>query len=50
MKPKTEEEVFQKELERSGRRGIPGSTPFVPPAAGLAIASYVARQLMQKKQ
>ncbi len=50
MKPRTEEEVFQKELERSGRRGIPGSTPFVPPAAGLAIASYVARQLMQKKQ
>ena len=50
MKPRQDEEIFQRELERSGRRGIPGSTPFVPPAAGLAIASYVARQLMQKAQ
>ena len=50
MKPRQDEEIFRRELERSGRRGIPGSTPFVPPAAGLAIASYVARQLMQKAQ
>ena len=27
------------------RRDIPGSTAFVPAAAGLAIASYVARDI-----
>ena len=29
------------------RRSIPGSTAFVPPAAGILIASYVIRQLVQ---
>ena len=30
----------------SKRRGIPGSTAFVPPAAGILMASYVVRQLI----
>lgn len=30
----------------SKRRSIPGSTAFVPPAAGILIASYVVRQLI----
>lgn len=29
------------------RRGIPGSTSFVPPAAGMIIASYVVRKLLE---
>ena len=30
-----------------GRRAIPGSNSFVPPAAGLIIASKVIRDLIQ---
>lgn len=32
--------------EGEKRRSIPGSTAFVPPAAGIMIASYVVRQLI----
>ena len=31
--------------ENAGRRDVPGSTPFVPPAAGLIIAGEVIREL-----
>lgn len=44
MKPLAE--AAQQETERTGRRSVPGSTAFVPPAAGLAIASFVVRELM----
>ena len=43
-------EAVQLEAERTGRRSVPGSTAFVPPAAGLAIASFVVRELMAKKE
>lgn len=33
-----------------GKRAIPGSTSFVPPAAGLLIASIVVRNLCEKKR
>lgn len=40
------ERLMQEELsEDSARRSIPGSTAFVPPAAGLMIAGYVVRRL-----
>ncbi|MBR2811321.1 MAG: tRNA threonylcarbamoyladenosine dehydratase [Solobacterium sp.] len=39
--------LFQTD-ENPLRRSTPGSSPFVPPAAGLAIASYVVRQLTAK--
>ena len=32
--------------EHPGRRSIPGSTAFVPPAGGLIIASQVVRDLI----
>lgn len=34
------------EEELKSRRSIPGSTAFVPPAAGILIASYVVRSLI----
>ena len=34
------------EEELKNRRSIPGSTAFVPPAAGILIASYVVRELI----
>lgn len=34
------------ERKCTDRRNIPGSTPFVPPAAGLIIASEVVRELL----
>lgn len=40
-------ELLPQEDRNSGRRGIPGSTAFVPPAAGLLIASEVVRELSQ---
>ncbi len=43
--PDLEKEI----LEGSNRRSIPGSTAFVPPAAGLLIASEVIRDLIMKK-
>ena len=42
----TEEE----ETLPAGKRAIPGSTAFVPPAAGILIASYVIRQLSAGKR
>lgn len=33
---------------KTGRRSIPGSTAFVPPTAGLIIASEVVRELTEK--
>ncbi|MBO7703205.1 MAG: tRNA threonylcarbamoyladenosine dehydratase [Solobacterium sp.] len=33
--------------EETARRSVPGSTAFVPPAAGILIASYVVRELTQ---
>ena len=34
------------EEELKNRRSIPGSTAFVPPVAGILIASYVVRELI----
>ena len=34
-------------LESENRRSTPGSSPFVPPAAGLLMASYVVRAIAQ---
>ena len=41
VKPKTSEEAPQ-----NGRRSVPGSTSFVPPAAGLIIAGRVINDLI----
>ena len=38
-------EVDEEELAAGGKRSIPGSTAFVPPAAGLLIASHIVREL-----
>lgn len=38
------------EKAEGGRRGIPGSSAFVPAAAGLLMASYVIRQLAGSDQ
>ena len=40
--------VDQEELERTGKRQIPGSTAFVPGAAGLILAGEVIRDLIQE--
>ena len=42
------EQNAEREAESFGnkRRSIPGSSPFVPPAAGLMIASAVVRDLL----
>lgn len=44
-------EVPQKPLplenDNSSRRQVPGSTPFVPPAAGLAMAFFVVKSLLK---
>ena len=34
------------DIENSGKRSVPGSSAFVPPAAGLYIASYVVRKII----
>lgn len=36
------------DTQKEGKRSIPGSTAFVPPAAGLMIAAEVVRELTQK--
>jgi len=43
-------ELLPEEEVKSGRRGIPGSTAFVPPAAGLLIASRIVRELAQSRK
>lgn len=45
--PKAPEKNTTEEA-KEGRRAIPGSTAFVPPAAGLIIASEVVRELLEK--
>ena len=40
--------VDQEELERTGKRQNPGSTAFVPGAAGLILAGEVIRDLIQE--
>lgn len=40
-------ELLPEEERQTGRRSIPGSTAFVPPAAGLLIASRVVTELAQ---
>jgi tRNA A37 threonylcarbamoyladenosine dehydratase len=46
--PLTPEEDEESALAAAmtGRRSIPGSTAFVPPAAGLMIASEVVKDLI----
>ena len=33
-------------IDCTGKKSIPGSTSFVPPAAGMLIASYVVREIL----
>ena len=40
-------EVLRSELETSGKRQIPASCAFVPPAAGLLLASAVVKDLLK---
>lgn len=46
LTPVMDEETYEAIPEGSSRRSLPGSTAFVPPAAGILIASYVVRQLI----
>ena len=41
-----DDETYDPIPEGSSRRSLPGSTPFVPPAAGILMASYVVRDLL----
>ena len=45
----TEEAIKPLEAQNANGRHIPGSSPFVPPAAGLMIASKVIRDLLEVK-
>ncbi|MBP3603502.1 MAG: tRNA threonylcarbamoyladenosine dehydratase [Lachnospiraceae bacterium] len=45
--PRVPREDFLSQEERKGRRAIPGSTAFVPPAAGLIIAAEVVKDLAE---
>ena len=40
-------EKLPKENENNGKRSIPGSVAFVPPAAGLLLASEVIKDLIR---
>ena len=42
----TEEPIKAGNRDEDGRRGVPGSSAFVPPAAGILIASEVVRDLL----
>ena len=44
--PQPDEETYEPIPEGSSRRSLPGSAPFVPPAAGLLMASEVVRDLI----
>lgn len=46
VKPFESEEYIQ-ELEISGKRQIPGSISFVPPVAGLMIASEIVNDILK---
>ena len=43
-------EDTQKEIANTSRRSVPGSNAFVPPAAGLLIASEVVKDLINAKK
>lgn len=43
--PREPESALLSEKEKEGRRAVPGSTAFVPPAAGLIIAAEVVKDL-----
>ena len=43
-------EDTQKEIAHTSRRSVPGSNAFVPPAAGLLIASEVVKDLINAKK
>jgi len=45
--PRVPREDLLSQEEREGRRAIPGSTAFVPPAAGLIIAAEVVKDLAE---
>ena len=45
--PVADEETYEPIPEGSSRRSLPGSTAFVPPAAGLLMASEVVRDLIR---
>ena len=42
IKPESEEKAV------NGKKTVPGSSAFVPPAAGLTLASYVVNQILAK--
>jgi tRNA threonylcarbamoyladenosine dehydratase len=44
-----ETSLYQQELALSGKRQIPGSISFVPPVAGLMIASVIIRNILEIK-
>lgn len=46
LTPIMDDETYEPIPEGSSRRSLPGSTPFVPPAAGILMASYVVRDLL----
>ncbi len=46
LTPQPDEETYEPIPEGSSRRSLPGSTAFVPPAAGLLMASEVVRDLI----
>lgn len=46
--PVPDDETYEPIPEGSSRRSLPGSTAFVPPAAGLLMASSVVRDLIQR--
>ena len=45
-----QKEIAEEQKAASNRRGVPGSSPFVPPAAGLAIAAYVFQKLTERSE
>jgi len=46
LKPEADDSEEQE--SDGGRRAVPGSTPFVPPAAGMVIAAEVVRDLLRR--
>ncbi len=48
IRPREEEESSMRILENTDKRSIPGSVSFVPPAAGLIIASEVVKDIIAK--
>ena len=48
LTPIPDDETYEPIPEGSSRRSLPGSTPFVPPAAGLLMASQAVRDLIAR--